>query len=137
MPNGWSRPEAKTSLLLGLAAPSAARRTRIRPGSDSATKMSPFGATRTVRGSRRLEANSSTWKPGGTLGAAETGFATTRGGFDADRVAYGWGRSVILRRTKGAKCANHRMPPCRLIARRGYRRRVERKRLAQNTARRS
>jgi len=49
MPNGWSRPEAKTSLLLVLAAPSAARRTRIRPGSDSATKMSPFGATRTVR----------------------------------------------------------------------------------------
>src|SRR6516165_1993171 len=101
MPNGWSRPEANTSLLLGLAAPSAARRTRIRPGSDSATNMSPFGATRTVRGSRRLEANSSTRKPGGTLGAA-TGFAITRGGFDADRVAYGAGRSVILRRTKGA-----------------------------------
>src|SRR5262245_63844758 len=102
MPNGWSRPEANMSLLLGLAAPSAARRTRIRPGSDSAMKMSLFGATRTVRGSRRLEANSSTWKPGGTLGAAEAGFAITRGGFDADRVAYGGGRSVILRRTKGA-----------------------------------
>src|SRR5215510_12140911 len=102
MPNGWSRPEANTSLLLGLAAPSAARRTRIRPGSDSAMKISPLGATRTVRGSRRLEANSSTWKPGGTLGAAEAGFAITRGGFDADRVAYGGGRSVILRRTKGA-----------------------------------
>src|SRR5262249_7050206 len=58
--------------------------------------------TRTVRGSRRLEANSSTWKPGGTLGAAETGFGTTRGGFDADRVAYGGGRAGILRRTQGA-----------------------------------
>src|SRR5438128_1479644 len=102
MPNGWSRPEANTSLLLGLAAPSAARRTRMRPGSDSAMKMSPLGATRTVRGSRRLEANSSTWKPGGTFGTAETGLAITRGGFDADRVAYGGGRSVILRRTKGA-----------------------------------
>src|SRR4030095_5520358 len=102
MPNGWSRPEANTSLLLGLAAPSAARRTRIRPGSDAATKMSPFGATRTVRGSRRSEANSSTWKPGGTFGAAETGFAITRGGFDTDRVVYGGGRSVILRRTNGA-----------------------------------
>src|SRR5262245_15506625 len=102
MPNGWSRPEAKTSLLLGLAAPSAARRTRIRPGSDSAMKMSPFGATRTMRGSRRLEANSSTSKPGGTFGVLEAGFAITRGGFDADRVAYGEGRSVILRRTKGA-----------------------------------
>src|SRR5262249_60098164 len=56
----------------------------------------------TVRGSWRLAANSSTWKPGGTLGTAETGFAITRGGFDADRVAYGGGRSVILRRTKGA-----------------------------------
>src|SRR5215472_12551224 len=77
MPKGWSRPEANTSLMLGLAAPSAARRTRIRPGSDSAMKMSP-------------------------LGAAETGFGTTRGGFDADRVAYGGGRSMILRRTKGA-----------------------------------
>src|SRR2546430_17043458 len=102
MPNGWSRPEANTSLRLGLAAPSAARRTRIRPGSDSATKISPFGATRTVRGSRRLEANSSTWKPGGTFGAAEIGFAITRGGFDADRVAYGGGSSVTLRRTQGA-----------------------------------
>src|SRR5258707_4974981 len=102
MPNGWSRPEANTSLLLGLAAPSAARRTRIRPGSDSVMKMSPFGATRTVRGSRRLEANSSTWKPGGTFGAAKTGFAITRGGFDADRVAYDGERTVSLRRTKGA-----------------------------------
>src|SRR6516162_7266800 len=102
MPNGWSRPEAKTLLLLGVAAPSTARRTRIRPGSDSATKMSPFGATRIVRGSWRSEAKSSTWKPGGTLGATETGFGITRGGFDADRVAYGGGRSVILRRTKGA-----------------------------------
>src|SRR5262249_29694776 len=101
MPKGWSRPEANTSLLLGLAAPSAARRTRIRPGSDSATKISPFGATRTMRGSRRLAANSSTWKPGGALGAAEAGFGTTRGGFDADRVAYGGGRSVILRPTHG------------------------------------
>ena len=34
--------------------------------------------------------------------AAEAGFATMRGGFDADGVAYGGGRSVILRRTKGA-----------------------------------
>src|SRR2546425_1756216 len=102
MPNGWSRPEANTSLLVGLAASSAARRTRICPGSDSAMKMSPFGATRTVRGSRRLEAKSSTWKPGGTFGEAETGFAITRGGFDADRVAYGGGRSGIFRRTKGA-----------------------------------
>src|SRR5262249_61787783 len=55
-----------------------------------------------VRGSRRFEAISSTWKPGGTLGTAETGFAITRGGFDADRVAYGGGREGILRRTKGA-----------------------------------
>src|SRR5258708_36775770 len=102
MPNGWSRPEANTSLLLGLAAPSAARRTRMRPGSDSAMKMSPLGATRTVRGSRRLEANSSTWKPGGTFGTAETGLAITRGGFDADRVAYGGGRWAIFRRTTGA-----------------------------------
>src|SRR5215470_6005492 len=102
MPNGWSRPEADTSLLLGAAAPSAARRTRIRPGSDSAMQMSPFGATRTMRGSLRLEANSSTWKPGGTLGTADTGLAITRGGFDADRVAFGGGSSVTLRRTKGA-----------------------------------
>src|SRR5258705_11377805 len=101
MPNGWSRPEANTSLLLGLAAPSAARRTRMRPGSDSAMKMSPLGATRTVRGSRRLEANSSTWKPGGTFGTAETGLAITRGGFDADPVAYGGGRAVNFRPTHG------------------------------------
>src|SRR5262245_64700418 len=97
-------------------------------------KMSPFGATRTMRGSRRLAANSSTWKPGGTLGAAETGFGTTRGGFDADRVAYCGGRSVILRRTKGASVRNHRMPPCRLIARQGNQRRVERKRSEEHTS---
>src|SRR5262249_56051982 len=102
MPKGWSRPEANTSLMLGFAASSAARRTRIRPGSDSAMKMSPFGATRTVRGSWRLAANSSTWKPGGTLGAAETGFGITRGGFDADRVAYGGGRALVFRPTPGA-----------------------------------
>src|SRR5262249_40819973 len=74
----------------------------MRPGSDSAMKMSPFGATRTTRGSRRLEANSSAWEPGGTFGVAEGGLAITRGKFDADRVAYGAGSSVILRRTKGA-----------------------------------
>src|SRR5258708_9051249 len=101
IPNGWSRPEANTSLLLALPAPSA-RRIRIRPGSDSAMKMSPFGATRTVRGSRRLEANSSTWKPGGTFGEAETGFAITRAGFDADRVAYGGGRPGVFCRAQGA-----------------------------------
>src|SRR5215471_7463429 len=102
MPNGCRRPEANTSLVLGVDAPSAARSTRIRPGSDSAMKMSPFGAIRTTRGSLRLEANSSTWKPGGTFGAAEAGFAITRGKFDAERVAYGGGSAVILRRTKGA-----------------------------------
>src|SRR5262249_60861710 len=101
MPNGSSRPDAKTSLLLGFAAPSAARRTRIRPGSDSAMKMSPFGATRSTRGSRRSVANSSTWKPGGTFGTAEAGFAITRGGFDADRVAYGGGRPGVRGRTQG------------------------------------
>src|SRR5258708_39924435 len=97
MPNGWSRPEAKTSLLLGLAAPSAARRTRIRPGSDSAMKMSPFGATRTMRGSWRLETNSSTSKPGGTFGVAEAGFAITLGGFHVDRgeVGGGWAGDVF------------------------------------------
>src|SRR5262249_58364287 len=96
MPNGWSRPEANTSLLLGLAAPSAARRTRICPGPDSAMKMSPFGATRTTRGSRSLETNSSTSKPGGTFGVAEIGFAITWGKFDADRVAYGGGGAGVL-----------------------------------------
>src|SRR5258705_180952 len=91
MPNGWSRPDANTSLLLGLAAPSAARMTRIRPGSDSAIKMSPFGATRIVRGSWRLDANSLTWNPGGTCGVAAIGLPITRGGFEAGRVAYGVG----------------------------------------------
>jgi len=58
MPNGWSRPEANTSLRLGLAAPSAARRTRIRPGSDSArrcrrlARLEPCGD----RGDRRRTA---------------------------------------------------------------------------------
>src|SRR5262249_19920375 len=115
MPNGWSRPEANTSLLLGLAAPSAARRTRIRPGSDSAMKMSPFGATRTTRGSRSLETNSSTSKPGGTFGVAEIGFAITWGKFDADRVAYGGGRVGVFRPTNPAHVGPtpHSPPPAK------------------------
>src|SRR5262249_60969751 len=118
MPKGWARPEATTSLLLGLAAPSAARRTRIRPDSDSAMKISPFGATRTMRGSRGLEANSSTSKPGSTLGTAETGFAITRGGFDADRVAYGGGGWAVPRRSKGASAGQppHAAPPTKKSA---------------------
>src|SRR5262249_59113571 len=80
--SGRIEPEANTSLLLGLAAPSAARRTRIRPGSDSA-----FGATRTMRGSRKLEANSSTSKPSGTFGVAEDRGPTTHGGSTESAVS--------------------------------------------------
>src|SRR6266536_4400958 len=102
MPNGLSRPEAKILASRGLASLSLARRTRIRPGSDSATKRSPLGATTSARGSLRSEAKRSTSKPGGTLGEA-AGRATMRGKLFADRVANGFGRSstVILRRTSG------------------------------------
>src|SRR5260221_2404610 len=100
MPKRSFRLEGNTALVSGFDAPSAARSTRTRPGSDSATKMSPFGATRTVRGSRRLEANNSAWKPGGTFGAADAGLAIRRGGLDAERVAEGRGSSVNLGRTK-------------------------------------
>ena len=43
MPNGWSSPDANT-LSVRRASPSLPRRTRMRPGSDSTTNRSPFGA---------------------------------------------------------------------------------------------
>jgi hypothetical protein len=91
MPNGLSKPDANIRASRGLASLSLARRTRIRPGSDSATKRSPLGATTSARGSLRSEAKSSAWKPGGTFGKA-AGRATIRGKLFADRVANGFGR---------------------------------------------
>ena len=50
MPNGRCSPVAKGAALAALAAPSAALNTVTRPAALSATKTSPFGATRTTRG---------------------------------------------------------------------------------------
>src|SRR5271156_6881131 len=91
MPNGRLRFDAKPSDVEGVAAPSAALKTRTRPAPLSATKMSPLGATRTTRGLLRPSANKSTAKPGGTLGAAPAGRATTCEGFAAGGGASGAG----------------------------------------------
>ena len=52
MPKGRLSPLAKTSFVATLPA-SPRRSTRMRPGPVSATKMSPFGATRSTRASRQ------------------------------------------------------------------------------------
>jgi hypothetical protein len=95
---------AKTVEVAALAAPSAALSTVTRPATLSATKTSPFGATRTTRGSLRPEANKLTAKPSSAFGQAPSGRATTHDGLAAERDAPGAGRSasVSLRRTPGA-----------------------------------
>jgi hypothetical protein len=94
IPNGSLRPLAKIWFLDGFEAPSAARNTRMSPASVSATKISPFGATRSTRGLFRPSANKSILKPSGTFGTAERGRGTTREALLADAVAPGFGKSA-------------------------------------------
>src|SRR6476620_3523013 len=82
--------------MLGLVAPSAARRIRIRPDRVSAMKTSPFGATRICRGPLKPSANSSILKPAGTCRTADAGRPTTRELLAADGVAPGFGKSSGL-----------------------------------------
>ena len=96
MPNGSLSPPAKISFALGVAAPSAARNTRIWPLPVSATKISPFGATLSRRGSLRPSATRSILKPGGTCSETPAGRGTTRAPQEADGVAPGRRRSCGL-----------------------------------------
>jgi hypothetical protein len=66
----------------------------MRPALVSATKTSPFGATRIWRGPLNPSANSSALKPAGTRGAADGGRGTTRELFEAEAVAPGLGKSA-------------------------------------------
>ena len=97
-------PVAKSSLVSALPSPSASRRSLMRPGMLSATKMSPLGAVTILRGLRKPVAYSDTWKPLGARGIAPSGRLTSLGKLLADGVSNGLGRSstVILRRTPGA-----------------------------------
>src|SRR5437899_2565337 len=100
MPNGRFSPVAKTSLVAGLVAPSALRRTRMRPELVSTTKISPLGAVRIIRGPLSPLANSSTLKPAGTCGTADAGRDTTRDELLLEGVAPGLGKSCgVIRRT--------------------------------------
>src|SRR5688572_33278536 len=94
MPNGRFKPVAKIRLVDGVSAPSFARKTRMRFCAVSETKMSPLGATRTIRGLVRPEANSFTVNPAGTAGRALAGRATTVGKLPADGVSNGGGKSA-------------------------------------------
>jgi hypothetical protein len=96
MPNGPRRPSAKIAFSDGALAPSAARSTRTRPAPVSATKMSPFGATRSSRGPAKPEANCCTVKPAGTDRTAPAGRATFMGLSRAEGVAKFAGRSATL-----------------------------------------
>src|SRR5215469_5501093 len=79
------------------------RKTRIRPGSISARKISPLGAVRSQRGFSKPDANNSTLNPAGATGHTFSGRATRSAPFSADFVANGSGRSftVILRVVPG------------------------------------
>src|SRR4051812_25731384 len=92
MPNGRSRPSAKTELADGESAPSGALKTRTRLDRVSAMKMSPLGATWTMRGPARSVAKGFTVNPGGTDSWAFAGRAASFGLFPADVVAYGFAR---------------------------------------------
>ena len=75
----------------------------MRPASVSATKISPFGATRICRGWSSL-AKAVTVKPAGTLSSAPAGRATIAEGEAVGGLAKGLGISaaVIRRVTPGA-----------------------------------
>src|SRR6185369_11975114 len=96
MPKGRFNPWAKMRFVDGVSAPSFARMTRMRFCEVSDTKMSPFGATRTMRGLVRPDANSFTVNPGSTDKLALAGRGTTVGKLPADGVSNGAGKSAIV-----------------------------------------
>ena len=67
MPNGSFRPLAKTAICSGLPLLVMPRNTLISPAWVSATKKSPFGAVRMIRGLSSPAAYCSTLKPCGNL----------------------------------------------------------------------
>ena len=87
------RPDAKTSVSLGLPAPPLGRSTLMRPDRLSATNTSPFGATRIARGPARPLAKIWTAKPGGALRWAPSGRRMTRTTLSADALELGGGMS--------------------------------------------
>ncbi len=79
------------------------RSTRMRPAPLSATKMSPLGAVRMIRGPARPDANRLTSKPFGTIGFCSLVRCTIRTKFRADSAISGAGKScaLISRRVPG------------------------------------
>src|SRR5689334_22578515 len=104
MPNGRLRSAVYISLISVLLPSFDGRITRTRFTRLSATKMSPFGATRMSRGFFRPAVNSSTLNPEGTTGNLPAGRGMSLGPFSTDSVRNGLGMSagVMRRRTPGA-----------------------------------
>src|SRR5436190_22669040 len=96
MPKGRFKLCAKIRFSDGVSAPSFARKTRRRFCEVSETKISPFGATRTIRGLVMPDANCFTANPGGTDKLAFAGRETTVGKLPAEGVAYGAGKSATV-----------------------------------------
>ena len=67
MPKGSFKPLAKTAICSGLPLLVIPRKTLTSPALVSATKMSPLGAVRMIRGLSSPVAYCSTLKPAGTL----------------------------------------------------------------------
>ena len=103
MPKGSVQAAGENRHLLGLAVAGDAAEDPMSPALVSATKKSPLGAVRIMRGLSSPAAYCSTLKPAGTCGHAPSGRATTLGPLPADGVAKGAGRSfsVILRTCPG------------------------------------
>src|SRR6185436_13783334 len=91
MPNGRVNPVAYTVELATVAPSADGFSTLMRPCPDSATKMSPFGATRMTRGPSTSRVNTSILNPGGSFSVASPGFGWMAGKSRAEAVANGAG----------------------------------------------
>lgn len=72
-PYGCFKPLTNMADCSGLPSLVRPRNTRMRPGSLSVTKISPFGTVRRVRGLSRREAYSSTLNPAGAVSIFKAG----------------------------------------------------------------
>src|SRR5580658_6020296 len=112
MPNGPVKPSAKLVTLFALVPSAEGRMTLMRPAAVSARKISPFGATRMVRGACRLLANTLTTKPAGTCSFARCGLGTILERLAFEGVSNGGGKFATLTRCTrpGASCRQSSEP---------------------------
>src|SRR6185503_12019680 len=115
MPNGRVSPVANSVALATLAPSADGLSTLMRPCPDSATKMSPFGATRITRGPSTSRVKTSILNPCGSFNDASPGFATMAGNSRAEGVEKGAGSPATLMRCVrpgASSCQRDCAPAC-------------------------